>query len=170
MDSSRLINNDHRNRVEKRVTSGLARLDAKNPVSNHLDEILAPGDYGVEPIRCGIAAFQEAADTLGLSEDCSLILCWPCGTTPTIELSCPTRLSECGDEEPPSLILLHSQAGMLHEEVEEYRKPVDASAFGISTDNVVGYYRSFRNAEAIEHNWEFSRALYFQLTHPSYMS
>lgn len=157
-----------RDAITKWIDMALEMVAENRPVSSHLDEILSPQAFSRHPIDASLATFRTAADVFGVRLECSLLLCWPCGATPALEPTPPASLSECDGEEPPSLIILHSHAGTLHEEVEEYRRPVHASAMGVPVDNVVAYYRCFRDLEAIENDWEFSRALYFQVLHPKY--
>lgn len=158
--------NERERRIAEWMREALDRLDARHPVAAHLDDLLGPQEYQTEPVGIALAAFDLAVRALGKRSDCSLILCWPCGVAAEIDQAIPNELLVESDGEPPSLILVHAEAGMLHEPVEEYRKSIDPRDYAISNRDVVAYYRCFRDKNAIDNDWEFSRALYFEYLLP----
>jgi hypothetical protein len=131
------------------------------PQAIHVDELIGGAERDVVGV---IELFLLLVRDLSADSRLMGILVWPLGSSESLRMELPTPLTPrlTGSVEPPSLYVIDRQSALLYEPVEEYRRPLERTTFGITDERVTVYYRCFRSAEAMNLGWEYEAALYFE--------
>ncbi|GEM_PF-2770807 len=134
-------------------------------VSIHLDQLLGRSIDSSEAIAISIQAFEQLLKPLrALHLPVKPMLVIPLTMlSQRIERAIPANLEALAQEltnEPPSLYLLDWTPLEYFGECEEYRSPLPFKLLNHELGGTCVYYREYRYAPDIKHNWEFMRAIY----------
>lgn len=66
--------------------------------------------------------------------------------------------NEIGNDEEPASVYIYYGEDIFGNDLEEYRKPIDGSFKG--RDGLLIIFRSFRDRNAIDNQWEFTNGIY----------
>jgi hypothetical protein len=155
-------------KIESWVSSVVDSVGARAPASDHLNQIL---ERQVSLTDC-LSAVEEAARVVDLGKYTPTLIL-PLGASDQLVTTGPTwaRLEQALDKyEPPSLAIVSIEARKIVEEAEEYRRPMPPPPIGpIPSGQWIGYFRCFRDREALAASWEFTLAVYIEAIGPSWL-
>ena len=142
------------------LRSSLPAVDILSPAHVHVDELVPDQMGGRRLLALAELGFSFILDELRQSNLIPLLV------IPLVEGTLATRapmdrasIANQLGAEPPSYYLMSSEAEKLTEDVEEYRVPLSPALFPLIKKAFV-YYRVFRDSEAMEKGWEFTRCVY----------
>jgi hypothetical protein len=163
-----MTTNSLERQVQQWAEVGLARLSIRDPVTIHLDQLLGKKLKEKEALAVSLQVFRilvEQVRRRGTPAQPGLVIPLVFHGT-KLEADVPVDLHsleiQIHHREPPSLYLLDWEALKYLEVCEEYKAPLRFHLIEPPSEGVYVYYREFRDAESIEHNWEFARCIYVE--------
>ena len=157
-----------RQRIELWVEANLGSVSVRNPVSNHLDEVLGRPVERPDIIDLSLHAYAILVDQMQkLRMPAQPVLVIPLRSESirleaTVPQDLPSIKSLWRQVEPPSLYLFSWDASRLLEVCEEYRAPLVFDPMPPPIAGTYAYYREFRDMAGIENNWEFTKGVYVE--------